>query len=269
MDEYTLYLDESHTGDYNEETKRKDHPVVVIGGIITKKEYHDTILSSKIDKLKCDIWNKDNRDKNYSEKVLHELEMSRAITRKIKRLNYDYNKIFKNQKIYDYVYDNMSDILKTSELTILGACIREDELKNMNSLQALNDELSICMNVIIENYYHFLCDVNGIGSICYESMPPNQNKKIQKRYNYIINTGTMFYPAKEIKSRITSLEFKSKKDNIVGLQIADFIPNSMGRHELHKIYKSKERNVPYSIIESKLYDGAVNRSDRFGLKIIP
>lgn len=270
MDEYTLYLDESRTYNYNKETNEQERPVFVIAGIIVKNKYHDTILSDKIDKLKCNVWNKCGNDPLYKEKVLHELEMSRAITRKLNKLKNNYDKIFKNIHIYNFTYDCMTDIVKTSDVTILGACIDEELLKNMHISQSLNDVYSICMNIIIENYYHFLCTVNGIGSICYESMPDNQNEKIRKRFNSIRNTGTMFYPAKEINKRITSIEFKNKLDNIVGLQIADFIPNSMGRYYLHKSYNNKkERNIPYSIIASKLYDGSVNNIDRFGLKIMP
>ena len=270
MDKYTLYLDESRTYNYNKNTKEHENPTFVIAGIIVKDEYHDTILFNKIDKLKCNIWNKCENDPLYNDKILHELEMSRAITHKLGRLKNDYDKVFKNIHIYNFTYDYMTDIIKTSDITILGACIYEDLVNDMNLSQSLNDVYSICMNIIIENYYHFLCTVNGIGSICYESMPDNQNEKVEKRYKYIRNTGTMFYPAKEINRRITSIEFKNKLANIVGLQIADFIPNSMGRHKLHKTYNNKkERSIPYSVIESKLYDGAVNNMDRFGLKIMP
>lgn len=126
------------------------------------------------------------------------------------------------------------------------------------------------MNIIIENYYHYLCSVNGVGTICYESMPENQNEKIKKRYEIIRNTGSMFYPAKAINKRIKGITFKQKTDNIIGLQVADFIPNAIGRHVLNKTYNDKkQRNVSYSIIENKLYDGCIGNKNRFGAKIIP
>lgn len=270
MDKYTLYLDESHTGNFNKDTKRKDNPLFVIAGIIVKNEYHDTVLSDKINLLKCNIWNRCNNDLNYKKNILHELEMSYAITHKISKLKYEYNKVFKNKHVYNYTYDMMSTIIQESDITIIGASIAEDDLRNLNSSQDLNDILSICMNIIIENYYHFLCSVNGIGTICYESMPENQNAKIKKRYEIIKNTGTMFYPAKSINKRIKGISFKNKTDNIIGLQVADFIPNSIGRHILGKSYKdNKQRNVFYPILECKLYDGCVGNIDRFGIKKIP
>lgn len=270
MDEYTLYLDESHTGNYNKSTHRKDDPLFVIAGIIVKNEVHDTDLTKSINNLKNNIWNKCDNDSNYKEHILHELEMSYAITHKTKKLKFDYNKVFKNKHIYNLTYDIMSNIIEKSDLIIISTCVFEDELLRLHPTQSLNDILSICMNIIIENYYHYLCSVNGVGTICYESMPENQNEKIKKRYEIIRNTGTMFYPAKAINKRIKGIYFKQKTDNIIGLQIADFIPNSIGRHILNKIYNDKkQRNVPYPIIENKLYDGYIGKRNRFGVKIIP
>ena len=101
-------------------------------------------------------------------------------------------------------------------------------------------------------------------------MPENQNAKIRKRYEIIKNTGTMFYPAKSINKRIKGIEFKNKTDNIIGLQVADFVPNAIGRHILKKSYNdNKQRNVYYPILESKIYDGCVGNINRFGIKKIP
>lgn len=270
MDEYTLYLDESHTGDYNKETKRKDNPLFIMAGVIVKNENHDTFLTNSVNILKNNIWNKCDNDPHYKEHILHELEMSNAITHKIKKLKCEYNKVFKNKHVYNFTYDVMSKIIEDADLIIICVGIFEDKLAKLHPIQSLNDILSICMNIIIENYYHYLCSVNGIGTICYESMPENQNEKIKKRYEIIRNTGTMFYPAKAINKRIKGIIFKEKAANIIGLQIADFIPNSIGRHILSKTYNDKkQRNVPFSIIENKLYDGCVGNKNRFGIKIIP
>lgn len=269
MDEYTLYLDESKTGNYNTITKIQENPLFVIAGIIVKNNYHDTVLSEQINSLKCNIWNRCDNDLFYKEHILHELEMSRAITHKTKQLKFDYNKVFKNKHIYNYTYDVMANIIEKAEVVIIGAGVMEEELQQMHSNQELNDELSICMNIIIENYYHFLCAVDGMGTICYESMPENQNAKIQKRYQIIRNTGTMFYPAKAINKRVKGIQFKNKLDNVIGLQVADFIPNAIGRHILNKVYNNNQRNVYYPVIESKLYDGSAGKIERFGIKKIP
>ena len=80
----------------------------------------------------------------------------------------------------------------------------------------------------------------------------------------------MFYPAKVINSRIKNIEFHNKKENIVGLQLADFVPNAIGRDVLKKSYKNlKERNIPIEVLTDKLYDGGIDMKEKFGRKIIP
>ena len=169
-----------------------------------------------------------------------------------------------------FTYDMLTHIFQTGELTVLAVCIDEDKLSEQYDMTKLNDRFQIAMNMIIENYYHFLNRFDGVGDICYESLPKNQNERIKKRYIGIKYTGTMFYPAKVINTRIKNLEFKNKKENVVGLQLADFIPNAIGRYILEKTYNNrKERNISMDVLQEKLYDGDIDKKEKFGLKIIP
>lgn len=270
MKSYTLYLDESETGNVNPATQNKENLHFVISGIIVEDSYHETALKPEVDKIKCMIWNHDGGDPDYKTKILHELEMSRAITKKFKQLKFEYNKVFKNIAVYNNTYDALGRLFETADIFILSACIDEDTIYRYYPMKDINDRLSIAMNVIIENFCHFLARNNATGKICYESMPDNQNAKIKKRYNIISCNGTMFYAAKTINKHIKGIEFRDKKENIAGLQLADFVPNAIGRHILCKTYNDKkQRNLAFPIIEKKLYDGAVGNKVRFGSKIIP
>lgn len=270
MKEYTLYLDESETANFNKIMNRRENTVFVIAGIICENNYHDQELKPQISAIKNLIWNRCDNDPSFEDKILHELEMSRALKHQYRQLKYDYNKIFKNIHIYNFTYDILTEFFKNNEFTILAVCINEDKLSEQFDLSKLNDRFQIAMNMIIENYYHFLNCIDGVGHICYESLPENQNDRIMKRYMGIKYNGTMFYPAKIINSRIKSLEFKNKTENIVGLQLADFIPNAIGRYVLNKHYTdNKERNIDMNALYPKLYDGGIGLKEKFGLKIIP
>lgn len=270
MEEYTLYLDESETANFNKELAKRENTVFVIAGIVCRNSYHEQELSPKVNRIKELIWNRCGNDARYEDKILHELEMSRALKRQFKQLKCEYNKIFKNKHVYNFAYDMLTEIFVESEITVLAVCIDEDRLSTQYDRSKLNDRFQIAMNMMIENYYHFLNCVDGIGYICYESLPENQNERIKKRYMGIRYNGTMFYPAHVINTRIKKLEFKNKNDNIVGLQLADFVPNAMGRYVLGKHYtNSKERNISIDALENKLYDGGIGKKDKFGLKIIP
>lgn len=262
MDEYTLYLDESFI-----EIKDKKGDFTVCG-LVVKNTYHDTILSDMIKNLKYSIWN--NEDKcvvdNYA---LHELDATTARKGNIKRLKREYNKVFSNKNKYELLYSSMNQIISTSDIYILGCCVQEYELSLLYK-HPINDRLSIAMNILIENYYHFLAENGAIGTICYEEMPKNQNNIVIKKYKHIINYGSMFYSAKNINERIKGLSFKNKYDCVAGLQIADFIPNSVSRDIRVMSYPQGHRlqNVDVNIIKSKTYHGNCNKMERFGIKII-
>lgn len=262
MDEYTLYLDESFIEICD---KKGDFTVC---GVIVKNDYHDTILTDKINNLKYSIWNKE--DKSVVDTyALHELEATKARKGNINRLKRDYNKIFKNKNKYDLLYSTMNQIVSESDIVILGCCVQEYELSLLYK-HIINDRLSIAMNMLIENFYHFLCENNGTGIICYEEMPDNQNEIIIKKYRGIKNYGSMFYSAKNINRRIKGITFANKYDCIAGLQLADFIPNSISRDIRSITYTEEHRltNVNIDIIKSKIYNGNCNKMERFGVKII-
>lgn len=260
---YTLYLDETFIelnnqgGDFS------------ICGIIVKDDYHDKYLLSKINDLKYKIWNQEE-SKIVDTYVLPELESTKARKGNINRLKKEYNKIFRNKGKYNLLYDSMNDIILTSDITILGCCIKEYDLCQLYN-HSINDRMSIAINILVENFYHFLITNNAIGTICYEEMPENQNEIIKRRYNQIRSSGTMFYSPQNINKKVKGLIFKNKYDCIPGLQIADFIPNSVVRNIRGITYQDggRLRSVDINIIKNKTYDGNCNKLDRFGIKIIP
>lgn len=79
MDKYTLYLDESETANYNQTLKKRENTLFVIAGIICKNPYHEQVLKPKVNRIKELIWNRCDNDPAYEGKILHELEMSRAL----------------------------------------------------------------------------------------------------------------------------------------------------------------------------------------------
>lgn len=265
MDEFTLYLDESEIP-ITDENNNEINKLFVIAGIIVKNKYHDTILTDSLNGIKDVIWDKSKDIDRRHSYILHEMEVTCAHYGCFGKLKHKYHRIFAKSSKYKLLYQKMSELIKNSDLTTLGACIRQKELHSLYEQTTLNDKKSILMQIIIENYYHFLVELDAIGTICYEAMHKNQNDIINKRYQYIKNTGTMFYPAKKINSKIKGLSFIEKNENVPGLQIADFIPNTLGRVECKKDSNSVTN---YQSVYYKLYDGNRKMIEKFGLKIIP
>ena len=134
------------------------------------------------------------------------------------------------------VFDNLGNnetfattLLKTSELAAHSSKKKNEYLANATLFAATNeineDYLIICLNCMAKYTLSHLLMLH-----CFHE------------------------PSKYIKA-----------DNIIGLQVADFIPNVMARHALQK--KQKNFSILDGIVE-RLYDGGVELKERFGNKII-
>lgn len=265
LPEYTLYLDESEIP-ISDNAGNLIDKYIIIGGAIIENSYHNGIFSMSLCSIKDRLWHQNKFQNDRHGFILHELEVTKAHYGHISSLKHKYLKIFAAPSKYKKLYEELTNLVSNSDITVICACIKQRELRSLYKEEVLNDEKSILMQVIIENFYHFLVEKNSTGTICYESMHTNQNAVIEKRYNYIKNTGTMFFPAKQINKRIMGLNFVEKSRNIAGLQIADFIPNTLGRVECKKDSNS---DAYYNSVYNKLYDGNRGKIDKFGFKIIP
>ncbi|MDD2224743.1 MAG: hypothetical protein PHP97_01095 [Candidatus Shapirobacteria bacterium] len=73
-----------------------------------------------------------------------------------------------------------------------------------------------------------------------------------------------FFPER-LKTKINKFEFMYKKDNIIGLQIADLCAYPLAKHILFP----EEPYIPFEIIKSKIYCGKNGKLDGYGLKLFP
>lgn len=257
MSRYTLYLDES-------EVPSKDGDrYFVIGGVIIRNGYHENKIIPKIDALKKKIW---DTDVDYSSHILHEMEINNVYNGDLKDAK-PYNLIFKdNDAKYKQVYSGIYHILNDRNIYTIAACINHSELEKHYDKEDMNDRFAVLMQIIIENYCHFLAKKGGTGDICYEAMRKSQNEKIERRFCHLKSIGTMYYSSSKVISLVKNIYFVDKTENCAGLQLADFIPNALARTQSGK--DPKYVKLP-KIIKKRLYHGNIGRKDRYGFKIIP
>lgn len=257
---YNLYLDESHTH------TRGLNEFFSISGIIVEKNYYDNQLISEIDKLKQKLW---NPSLNYKDYILHEKDISFAVNprnkSKLSEISPEYH-IFQDKNITKDFYIELEKIISKHEIIIMGACISIDELKKHYHNSTVTDKSLIILQIILENFCHFLEKHNAIGEIFYESIGDEQDKKMSMRFHHIKSIGTMYIQPFAIQKLIRNIYFPNKKDNIVGLQIADFIPNNVVRKAAQK--KKSDFNL-YRVIERKSYDGGISKKQKYGIKNLP
>ena len=260
MDNYTLYLDESETSNAG----RK--PTFVIAGIIMKDDYHDTTFTEKMNTLKKIIWSDMS---NASDIILHEKEVKDATQHRVDKnqIKPDYKRFFNNKENSTKLYTELSHLLRTSNLHTMACAIDKELLYKNYSKEICNDEYNICLQVLMENFCHFLQQQNAIGSIKYEAREDTQNADLMQRFYQIKAIGTLYIDSYAIQKYIKEIEFPNKRDNIAGLQLADFLPNQIGKKIIGNNLFTNTQDFNHNIFR-KAYNGNVNNKRRYGIKSI-
>lgn len=109
---------------------------------------------------------------------------------------------------------------------------------------------------------------NGLNNeihIRIESRGKVEDEILQKRYNRLLDNGSGHISPERFKKRFQKMEFRKKKENDCGLQIADLCAYPVARH----IINPKEPYPPYDIVEKKFRKGNNGSFIGYGLKIFP
>ena len=234
MTEYTLFLDES----YDDNTD-----LFCIAGCIIKNTDLDTV-SNEIERIKELIWTP-NEISSLSP-ILHSTELNIAyknrnnsqISRFTKGAYTVFNTKTKDEIVscYQNVYTKLSLLVKKQDITTLCCIIDRKKFLSYYSLPSeprlIDDWYDIAMQEILEAYTHFLCKVNGIGSIIYEARTDSSNTKSSSLDNKMFHNfckvkvngkGVSYLTNRTIYNRIRFFNIVTKKENHAGLQLADFI----------------------------------------------
>lgn len=248
MEKYSLYLDEIQPGGHF------DH--FSLAGIAIKNRDYEHKIIPVVNKIKSDFFNGDTTI------ILHEKEIQS------KKSGTPFE-IFQQPEIRQKFWDEAKGVFSNHELFVFAVCIHEKESQHL--YETHRDKYFISLQVILENYVHFLDKVNGKGDIFIESSDPNpyqKDEQLQYHYHHLKAHGTLFYDRRTIQRHLGTISFPLKADNIIGLQLADLIPNSLVRQLCSNPKKQRTYGL-IDVIMSKAYDGFKDRSNRFGIKIIP
>lgn len=131
--------------------------------------------------------------------------------------------IFLDPNIRTAFWREYVNLAKTFSFTTLGVYFDQKQISNLFKTKQINF-YNIAFVEIIRNYIHFLKENDGVGSIILESRSFNENAELQNDYYQFVKNGSWFYSAQDFQKHLSSLGFITKKENCVGLQIADFCP---------------------------------------------
>ncbi len=241
---YYLFLDET--------CANANLPAFCLAGcIIEKKQYEEAIIP-QLQTLKRNVFGSEGV-------ILHEMVLRKPSPSK----NPEYAAL-KDERKRDQFWRGMESIFQQG-LTFMGAVVKTNDCYSFYPESGRMNHFSICLQIILENFTHFLACHDATGSLFLEARGPELDQAMQDRFHVLKAVGTLFLSNRCIQRHVATISFPLKKDNNTGLQLADFCPNSIARHILNR--PQKKPSLLKHILDNQ-YDGNVSLPERFGIKIM-
>lgn len=242
---YTLFIDEC--GDPNLEKFDKTFPLFTLCGILVP-ENKQTWLEDEINSLKQELWN--NQDV-----IFHSREIRNCSRSFVNLLD---------SEVKNRFYTRINEILGTDDVYVIVCCciLKEPFIERFNTGE---DVYGLSLKYLIERaIFHIddCTDGNAKLRIIVERRNPKQNKMLLKYYNGLRVKGTKWITSDRLTDRVKSFSFVDKKDNVIGLQVADLIAYPISRQVLNP----ERPNPAFHIIAKNIY---TYKGARLGIKIIP
>ena len=261
---YTLYLDESETHKHDAASNCNNCFHFCMAGVIVADDDYEK-LKTDVKQLKYNIWPELADPERV---ILHQMRLIEAEKGRLNIIEYPEYEKFRKYKERKKFYEELKKIFAHNALTIVGSSINEDNLKQYYWVTGKNkqDPYLVAMQLLLENYCHFLCTNNAIGSIVYEHRELIGNEKLRDKYYHMKLMGSMYMTKEAAEKRLLGIDFVDKANNEAGLQIADFVPNSFARD--HAGMNQSNPNI-FPTLKYHLYDGNQGNDNRFGIKYMP
>lgn len=260
LDRYHLYLDESVSNNGIRGAGKRE--AICVAGIIVKED-NITPMEQELNNLKRVLWSDQPKPEDI---ILHELEVKTAQKRNSQRPVDPLYRRFHVRRFNIQLYQGISGILNTMDCKIIGASIEKFEMNKYFTVGLDTPDYLVTFQIILENFCHFLHSVNGVGEVYYESQNETVDARLRKHYNQVKSNGSMFINAEKMQKHLREIEFPGKKENIAGLQVADFVPNYFARKALKL---NPHRYNINDVLRRRRYDGCIYKMDRFGVKQMP
>lgn len=165
-------------------------------------------------------------------------------------------------------FEGIESILSRNNAYVIVSCtILKEQLSKFYVRGEEDDVYGLSLSYLIER--SIFCVDNEITgdampeiSIVVERRGKKEDNKLLNYYNGLRNHGTKWVTPDRLRARIRDFGFNNKRDNIIGLQIADLIAYPVTIHLLHP-----ERNNPsYEAVKHNIFQ---DNGVLLGQKIIP
>lgn len=241
---YSFYIDES--GDHNLSSFITNGQLFLLCGcFIANSEIG--LLEQKMENIKLKYFG--TRDV-----ILHYRDF---------RKRNGYYSIFMDRSKNDSFLFDISEMIKDIKFgTVCSVIDKEAHIKQYGKLA--DDPYNISLSFIVERFIFAVENtVRGI-KIFAENRGGREDNKLIENWVKLYNRGTGYISTDEVKAKIGGLSLHSKKENIPGLQLADFIASST----LRKFIKPQENEEIFEAAKTKIVkfnEGCLGK----GIKVFP
>lgn len=204
MADYLLFLDEANVTSTN--------PFFCLGGIIIKRDEYENVLIPAINALKIKYFNN-------TSVLFHYTDMKK---------NKEDFKIFLDGNLRVQFWNEFNNILKNIDFVTIGTYLEYSTFQETFK-PVKNKHYSVAFIDLMNNYITYLKRQKAMGAVVVESRQWKENTDIQEVFHEILISGTALYSSVESTQHLSTIGFVIKKDNCIGLQIADFVPDSFVR----------------------------------------
>lgn len=261
---YSLFLDESVCHLPIRGSSSPSYSYFCMAGIIIP-DFELPLLQTAIDTLKRRTWGDVT---NPEAIILHQMRISEASKGRLDAQKFPEYVRFSNNATRRDFYRGLRQVFATTSIKIVGSCLSLYDLEQFYKISYKNkpDPYLVAMQFLLENYVHFLCLNNGIGSVIYETRNMISDEQLRDKYYQVKLMGSLYMTKQTTAGRLLGLDFACKSKNIAALQLADFVPNAFARS--YAGLQPPRYNI-FSTLNFHLYDGGVGDKVRYGIKNMP
>lgn len=241
---YFLFIDES--GDHGLKTLDPSFPIFILCGILIEESQYD-LVNKKLNEVKENFW------KN-KEVIFH--------SRDIRKCEKEFQILF-DLEVKTAFYKQINSIIQDSKYTVVSAAIKKDEFIKRYGKQSDN-VYGIALSFIIERTVYCLDelkqkDINV--QLVLEKRGAKEDQTLNDQFQLIRSNGTYYVDSVRLQNYKFGFHFRSKRDNVNGLQLADLMAYPIAR----QVMDPQRPHPSFELFKDKIY----GEKKKFGLKIFP
>lgn len=243
--EFTLYMDES--GDHGLDKIDPGFPVFVLCGVLFYENGYQS-LRGDFNRIKNQFW-------GTKEVIFHSTDIRKCQKEFQILLDLDVKREF---------YKELNECMSKHHYRVIAAAI--DKVKYVQKYGRIADDpYEISLSFIIERSIFLLDDFKyepNTLKIIIEKRGKKEDQKLASYFEKVKARGTGYVSRERIRDYGIKIEFRGKKENINGLQVADLIAYPIATHTMFP----ERANPAFDLLANKFYQ----KGDKiYGLKMYP